>query len=194
MLKESIMDSITTVQVITALIRDIGIIIGIPAVLYVAHKLYRQQLSILKDKNELLKAAQYDNALAYFNSQEILFMKKIEKLNKKISELSHKMKEDSEYMVKYKKVLDETNHEMHMFQVIRKSLTRVIELDALKKLKAKNLDLIVVNNPKTSDTAFGTDTNEVQIINKDGKDKKLPLMSKGEVAKNIFDEINNFSH
>ena len=66
--------------------------------------------------------------------------------------------------------------------------------NALKKLKAKNLDLIVVNNPKTSDAAFGTDTNEVQIINKDGKDKKLPLMSKGEVAKNIFDEINNFSH
>jgi len=61
--------------------------------------------------------------------------------------------------------------------------------NALKKLKSKNLDMIVVNNPKESGSAFGTDTNQVQIINKGGKIKKLPLMSKGEVAKNIFDNL-----
>jgi len=61
--------------------------------------------------------------------------------------------------------------------------------NALKKLKSKNLDMIVVNNPKESGSAFGTDTNQVQIINKGGKIKKLPLMSKGEVAKQIFDEL-----
>jgi phosphopantothenoylcysteine decarboxylase / phosphopantothenate---cysteine ligase len=61
--------------------------------------------------------------------------------------------------------------------------------NALKKLKAKNLDLIVVNNPKISDSAFGADTNQVEIINKNGKKKKLPLLLKGEVAKNIFDNL-----
>jgi len=61
--------------------------------------------------------------------------------------------------------------------------------NALKKLKSKNLDMIVVNNPNESGSAFGTDTNQVQIINKGGEIKKLPLMSKGEVAKQIFDEV-----
>ena len=61
--------------------------------------------------------------------------------------------------------------------------------NALKKLKSKNLDLIVVNNPKENGAAFGTDTNKVQIIKKDGKINKLPLMSKGEVAKHIFDNL-----
>lgn len=65
------------------------------------------------------------------------------------------------------------------------------EENAIKKLESKNLDLIVVNNPKTSGSAFGADTNQVVIIDKTGKDNKLPLMTKGEVAKNIFDYLHN---
>ena len=61
--------------------------------------------------------------------------------------------------------------------------------NALKKIKSKNLDLIVVNNPNTSGAAFGEDTNQVILIHKNGKDKQLPLLSKGQVAKHIFDEI-----
>ena len=61
--------------------------------------------------------------------------------------------------------------------------------NALKKLKAKSLDLIVVNNPKESGSAFGTDTNKVELINKSAEVKSLPLMAKGEVAKQIFDEL-----
>jgi phosphopantothenoylcysteine decarboxylase/phosphopantothenate--cysteine ligase len=62
--------------------------------------------------------------------------------------------------------------------------------NAIKKLKTKNLDLIVVNNPKDVGSAFGAETNKVMIINKKGKKKDLPLMLKGELAKNIFDELN----
>ena len=61
--------------------------------------------------------------------------------------------------------------------------------NALKKLKAKNLDLIVVNNPKDNESAFGTDTNKVLIINKKGEDKSLPLLTKDEVAQIIFDQL-----
>lgn len=63
--------------------------------------------------------------------------------------------------------------------------------NALKKLKAKDLDLIIVNNPKQSGSGFGTDTNKVMIINKKGNHKNLPLMTKSEVAQNIFDELEN---
>jgi phosphopantothenoylcysteine decarboxylase/phosphopantothenate--cysteine ligase len=61
--------------------------------------------------------------------------------------------------------------------------------NALKKIKSKNLDLIVVNNPNTSGAAFGVDTNQVMLIHKNGKDKQLPLLTKSQVAKHIFDEL-----
>jgi phosphopantothenoylcysteine decarboxylase / phosphopantothenate---cysteine ligase len=63
------------------------------------------------------------------------------------------------------------------------------KVNALKKLKAKNLDLIVVNNPKDNESAFGAETNKVTIINKKGEDKSLPLLDKDEVAKIIFDQL-----
>ena len=42
------------------LIRDIGLIIGIPILIGVGVKLYSQQIEILKARNELLKETQYD--------------------------------------------------------------------------------------------------------------------------------------
>lgn len=67
--------------------------------------------------------------------------------------------------------------------------TENVKNNALKKMREKNLDLIVVNNPKDLNSTFATDTNKVIILNKKGEETKLPLMSKSEVAKNIFDLI-----
>ena len=64
--------------------------------------------------------------------------------------------------------------------------------NAIKKLKMKNLDLIVVNNPNDKGAAFKADTNLVTLINRDGKQKDLPLMSKFDVGLYIMDEIANF--
>lgn len=61
--------------------------------------------------------------------------------------------------------------------------------NAMKKMKAKNLDMIIVNNPKDKDSAFASDKNKVMILNKNGDEIKLPLMTKGEVAQNIFNNI-----
>jgi len=58
------------------------------------------------------------------------------------------------------------------------------------KLTKKNVDMIVANNLKVSGAGFGTDTNVVTLIKKDGV-KELPLMSKDEVADAILDEIIN---
>ena len=57
-----------------------------------------------------------------------------------------------------------------------------------KKLKKKNLDMIVANNLKQAGAGFGVDTNIVTVITED-EEKQLELMSKDEAARNIIDEI-----
>lgn len=56
------------------------------------------------------------------------------------------------------------------------------------KLEKKNLDLIAANNLKVAGAGFGTDTNVVTLIKKDGI-RELELMSKEEVAVQLLDEI-----
>ncbi|QIB70607.1 bifunctional phosphopantothenoylcysteine decarboxylase/phosphopantothenate--cysteine ligase CoaBC [Aminipila butyrica] len=54
------------------------------------------------------------------------------------------------------------------------------------KLVKKNLDMIVANNLKVEGAGFGTDTNIVTIITKDGL-QELPLLSKFDTANRIID-------
>jgi phosphopantothenoylcysteine decarboxylase / phosphopantothenate---cysteine ligase len=58
-----------------------------------------------------------------------------------------------------------------------------------EKLAEKNLDLIVVNNPLNAGSGFGTDTNQVTLIDSLGNTQKLALASKLEVANSILDKI-----
>ena len=57
-----------------------------------------------------------------------------------------------------------------------------------EKLEKKNLDMIVANNLRQQGAGFGTDTNVVTILTKDGE-VSLPQMSKDEVAHRILDQI-----
>lgn len=59
--------------------------------------------------------------------------------------------------------------------------------NAKKKLKEKNLDLIVANDIKTG---FGKDTTQVVIITKDGNCEELPLLPKRDVAVLILNKLN----
>jgi len=61
--------------------------------------------------------------------------------------------------------------------------------NAIEKIKKKNLDLIVVNNPHTEGAGFMTDTNVASLINKKLKVTKLSKMSKFELANIILDNI-----
>jgi phosphopantothenoylcysteine decarboxylase/phosphopantothenate--cysteine ligase len=60
---------------------------------------------------------------------------------------------------------------------------------AKRKLKQKNLDLIIANDVTAPDSGFDVDTNRVVIINKKGKTEELPLMSKREVADRVLDRV-----
>ena len=62
------------------------------------------------------------------------------------------------------------------------------EANALKKLKAKNFDLIVLNSLNDPGAGFGHDTNQVKIL--DGtKRESFTLKSKKEVADDIVEAI-----
>ncbi|MCX7711640.1 MAG: bifunctional phosphopantothenoylcysteine decarboxylase/phosphopantothenate--cysteine ligase CoaBC [Clostridia bacterium] len=68
--------------------------------------------------------------------------------------------------------------------------TNDLESNARSKLDSKNLDMIVANDVTQEGAGFGTDTNIVKIIRKDGTINEFPIMSKLDVAREILDEIN----
>lgn len=63
----------------------------------------------------------------------------------------------------------------------------VIE-NSKKKLEKKKVNMICANSLKTEGAGFGTDTNVITVITKDGV-KELPKMTKFEAANAILDEI-----
>jgi len=62
-------------------------------------------------------------------------------------------------------------------------------VNALDKIKKKNLDLIVLNDVSKDDRGFAAETNEVRMIDNKGNEKVVPLTSKDEVADKILDRI-----
>lgn len=61
--------------------------------------------------------------------------------------------------------------------------------NARKKLKSKNLDLIVANDVTRDDSGFEVETNVVSIVSKDGAVLHLPKLSKARVAERILREV-----
>src|SRR5712691_2190836 len=64
----------------------------------------------------------------------------------------------------------------------------VIE-NARKKLREKNLDLIVANDVSREGAGFGTETNAAVLLDRDGGEVKVPLGSKRALADAIWDRV-----
>jgi phosphopantothenoylcysteine decarboxylase / phosphopantothenate---cysteine ligase len=67
--------------------------------------------------------------------------------------------------------------------------TTDVERNAVAKLARKGLDLLVANDVAKPGSGFGTETNEVILFNAGGAIERLPLMTKREVARVIWDHI-----
>ncbi|HVI46548.1 MAG TPA: bifunctional phosphopantothenoylcysteine decarboxylase/phosphopantothenate--cysteine ligase CoaBC [Chitinophaga sp.] len=65
---------------------------------------------------------------------------------------------------------------------------------ALKKLRDKNLDMIVMNSLADPGAGFNYDTNKVTLFDRKGKERSLPLKSKQEVARDIVSAIIELQH
>ena len=67
--------------------------------------------------------------------------------------------------------------------------TRDLEAAGRKKLAAKNLDLIAVNNVRADNTGFAADTNQLLLLSANGGSELLPLTSKSTAAAMLLDRV-----
>ncbi|MBI2935373.1 MAG: bifunctional phosphopantothenoylcysteine decarboxylase/phosphopantothenate--cysteine ligase CoaBC [Chloroflexi bacterium] len=61
--------------------------------------------------------------------------------------------------------------------------------NAQEKLRSKGLHLVVANDVTSADSGFGTDTNRVVFIDREGAVEELPLLTKYEVGHRILDRL-----
>jgi len=60
---------------------------------------------------------------------------------------------------------------------------------AIEKARSKDVDLLVYNDVTEPGSGFGTDTNRVVIIDREGHTEELPLLPKPEVAARLMDRV-----
>lgn len=61
--------------------------------------------------------------------------------------------------------------------------------NALKKLKSKNLNYIVLNSLREKGAGFGKGTNKITLIDQNGNEERYPIKQKIEVARDILGKI-----
>jgi len=66
--------------------------------------------------------------------------------------------------------------------------TNAVLSEARRKCREKGLEMIVANDVTEKGAGFGTDTNRVTFVRKDGSVERLPLMTKAAVATRIVRE------
>ena len=106
-----------------------------------------------------------------------------EKIKKKTGDLSIELKRTADIL----KYLGENKREGQFLCGFSMETENLLE-NSRKKLIDKNADMIIANNLKMEGAGFGTGTNIVTIITKDGY-KEPGRMDKEDVAVCILDEI-----
>jgi phosphopantothenoylcysteine decarboxylase/phosphopantothenate--cysteine ligase len=66
--------------------------------------------------------------------------------------------------------------------------------NALKKLKSKNADMIVLNSLNDEGAGFGHDSNKITIFDRKGNEFPFDMKSKTSLAADIVNTILNYSH
>lgn len=63
--------------------------------------------------------------------------------------------------------------------------------NAARKVESKGLDFIVANDVSDGDvhSGFGTETNQVTLLDRDGGSEQLPLLHKYDVAQRVLDRV-----
>ena len=106
-----------------------------------------------------------------------------EKVKKKDGDMSIPLKRTTDIL----KYLGEHKHDGQFLCGFSMETEHMLE-NSTAKLTKKNVDMIVANNLKTTGAGFGTDTNVVTLITREGAEE-LPLMIKEEVAHQILNRI-----
>jgi len=67
--------------------------------------------------------------------------------------------------------------------------THDLQINARKKMRRKNCDVIVANDVSRSDSGMESDENEVVILFRNGETKKIPRASKKIIARELVKKI-----
>ncbi|WP_316928286.1 phosphopantothenoylcysteine decarboxylase [Marivirga tractuosa] len=111
-----------------------------------------------------------------------------EKIKKKAEDMSIEM----EKTIDIAKTLGEQKQK-HQLNIGFALETENEEANALKKLKNKNFDLVVLNSLRDENAAFGHNTNKVKIYGQKGLLTESELLSKSKVADIILNQIYKLS-
>jgi len=148
---------------------------------------YEVKLINIENSEEL-----YNEVSKNFFSNDYLVMSSAVCDFKPIEKEENKIKKEDDFpnvlnIEKTKDILKEMGNLKKNQKLIGFALETENEIEnAKKKLSEKNLDMIVLN--KISDkSGFEKETNEITIILKNGKISSFPVLPKSEVAKIIFD-------
>ena len=106
-----------------------------------------------------------------------------EKVKKKDGELSIALERTQDIL----KFLGENRKEGQFLCGFSMETENMLE-NSRAKLVKKNVDMIVANNLKQDGAGFGTDTNIVTLITREGV-KELPILSKDQVARELINAI-----
>jgi len=71
--------------------------------------------------------------------------------------------------------------------------TRDLEINAVNKLCAKNLDLIAANVVGDAGAGFAADNNRITLYDAVGRREELPLMDKDAAAHHLLDRVRELS-
>jgi phosphopantothenoylcysteine decarboxylase/phosphopantothenate--cysteine ligase len=70
--------------------------------------------------------------------------------------------------------------------------TEDVAANALKKLRAKKLDLVVANDVSRKDIGFDSENNQVVLVDRKGTAVESDKASKREISRLIMDRIEDF--
>ncbi|HEX7503277.1 MAG TPA: phosphopantothenoylcysteine decarboxylase [Acidobacteriota bacterium] len=130
----------------------------------------------------------------HFRSSDVIIMAAAVGDYRSLKYYPEKMKKSSERitleLVKNPDILMELGRHKRKNQILVgfAAETEDIFVNAQKKLLAKNLDLLVLNEISEANPAFGSDENQVYLVRPDGV-RRLEKMSKAHIATLIWDDI-----
>ncbi|MDG2372330.1 MAG: bifunctional phosphopantothenoylcysteine decarboxylase/phosphopantothenate--cysteine ligase CoaBC [Flavobacteriaceae bacterium] len=149
-------------------------------------------------RGELIKivtaSEMFKETISNFNNADIVIaaaaVSDFSPKNKSITKIKKEDKLKSIHLTPTKDILFEIGKIKKHQIVIGFALESENEIkNALKKIKRKNLDAIILNSLNDKGAGFEFDTNKITFIRKNGNSKSFKLKSKSAVAVNIFNEI-----
>ena len=139
----------------------------------------------------------YEQVMNYYYDTDIVIKAAAVADYRPATRLEQKMKKkDGDLIIQLERTIDilKTLGERKEKQILVgfAAETENVQAYAEKKLKSKNLDMIVANNVMQEGAGFGVDTNILTIYTKQGEKLELPLLSKQEAAKEILKKAATF--